>query len=124
MRQCTLEVDGCISSTSYPSSYPDDDSCSIHVPAGNTDAIHVVSFDTESSDKLRVNDVDYSGTSGPDGVVPQGTIGWSSEPWMPVRNRYLVFTVGGGFKIPWLRGRLDQPPRLENLPARDAGGIM
>ena len=79
---------------------------------------------TPRADKLRVNDVDYSGTSGPDGVVPQGTIGWSSEPWMPVRNRYLVFTVGGGFKIPWLRGRLDQPPRLENLPARDAGGIM
>ncbi|CAE7281673.1 Lztr1, partial [Symbiodinium sp. CCMP2456] len=77
--QCTLDADGCISSPSYPSSYPDDDSCTIHVPAGNTDAIQVVSFDTESSDKLRVNSIDYSGTAGPDGVVPQGTIGWSSD---------------------------------------------
>ena len=52
------------------------------MPTWNTDAIQVVSFDTESSDKLRVDDIDYSGTSGPDGVVPEGTIGWSSEPWM------------------------------------------
>ncbi|CAE7218497.1 unnamed protein product, partial [Symbiodinium necroappetens] len=78
--QCTLEADGCISSPSYPRSYPDDSSCSIHVPTGNTDAIQVVSFQTESGyDKLRVNDLDYSGTSGPYGVVPQGTIGWSSD---------------------------------------------
>ena len=37
----------------------------------------VMSFSTEEDfDELVVNGVYYSGSAGPDGVVPQGTIRW------------------------------------------------
>ena len=37
-------------------------------------------FRTESGyDKLTVNDVEHSGSSGPDGITPAGTIVWSSD---------------------------------------------
>ena len=37
-------------------------------------------FDTESGfDKLTVNGVEYSGSNGPQGVIPHGEITWSSE---------------------------------------------
>ena len=79
VRSCVLEGDGCIASTSYPSNYPDDDSCTIQVDSGNTRPIRVDVFDTESGwDKLVVNGVEYDGTSGPDGVVPTSNIQWTS----------------------------------------------
>ena len=36
-------------------------------------------FSTEVGDTLRVNGADYSGTQGPQGVVPEGSILWSSD---------------------------------------------
>lgn len=48
---------------------------------GNQKTITVVDFQTEKSyDILEVNGQSYSGSSGPEGVVPAGTMKWDSAP--------------------------------------------
>ena len=48
---------------------------------GNQKTIIVRDFQTEESyDILEVNGVSYSGSDGPGGVVPIGTIKWESAP--------------------------------------------
>ena len=51
--------------------------------ANNTLPISVIAFDTEAEyDELVVNGVAYSGSRGPNGIVPTGAITWSSDPWL------------------------------------------
>ncbi|CAE7280339.1 unnamed protein product, partial [Symbiodinium sp. CCMP2592] len=69
----------CITTTGFPRSfYQSYEQCSIEVAENNTMPIQVLAFKTGSEDKLMVNGQSYSGTHGPDDVVPQGIVEWSS----------------------------------------------
>ena len=73
-------IDDCFRSPNYPSHYGDSQSCTITVHSGGILAVNA--FNTESRfDKLTVNGVVYSGSSGPSGVsVSAGaTITWLSD---------------------------------------------
>ena len=56
--------------------------------------IEVVAFSTDHNE-LRVNDVGYSGTKGPQAVVPRGSIFWSADAqsalvaWVPSESESL-----------------------------------
>lgn len=79
---CTVDEEACALSPNYPGTYNNEQSCELHVLGvpGTVPAIRVVSFDTESFfDKLTVNGFVFSGTTGPQGVVPSGSIDWSSD---------------------------------------------
>ena len=53
----------------------------------------VVDFNTEEyNDVLSVNDVRYSGSVGPEGVVPTGQLTWQSDPGMPRVWRFAVLS--------------------------------
>ena len=77
----TCATDGrCIQSPLYPSPYPNSQGCEIDVRDGNTEAFTVTFFETEDGwDHLMVNSVLYSGSTGPDGQVPQGRVSWAPD---------------------------------------------
>ena len=81
-RSCRVDG-GCISSTNFPSSYPNDDECNLQAPPLDPQhplAMEVVSFSTEQGyDFLTVNGVLYSGNVGPQSIVPEGTISWRAD---------------------------------------------
>jgi len=90
---CSLaDGDDCVQSPSYPGSYSDDVKCVIntnHIFFASK-AINVASFNTEAQyDKLQVNGVSYTGTTGPSGIKPVGSITWSADNSV----------VKGGWKI-------------------------
>ena len=77
---CTVNG-ACVRSPNYPSDYGNSQSCTItpESPAVGW-LLSATAFDTESNwDQLRVNGVDYSGTTGPMGVVLSGAFTWSSD---------------------------------------------
>ncbi|CAE7412619.1 unnamed protein product, partial [Symbiodinium natans] len=82
-RSCSMDPDGCISSTGYQDiggQYPDNDACTIAVASDNMQAIDVVAFSTEAGkDRLLVNGVAYDGSTGPVDIVPTADITWSSD---------------------------------------------
>lgn len=79
LRACRVDSDGCLQSPRYPSSYRNSQNCEVTVADGNSKSINVKAFDTETGyDILEVNGRQYSGTAGPNDVVPSGTITWSS----------------------------------------------
>ncbi|CAE7553092.1 unnamed protein product [Symbiodinium natans] len=76
---CVVEGD-CVASSNYPTTYPDNDRCVIEVVPNNTRAIDVINFLTEESfDSLIINGLAYSGSNGPQGVVPQEALQWISD---------------------------------------------
>mmetsp|Transcript_81859 Transcript_81859/g.226869 ORF Transcript_81859/g.226869 Transcript_81859/m.226869 type:complete len:1040 (+) Transcript_81859:105-3224(+) len=100
---CALSEPGCVSSPNYPQRYGNDESCTINVTEGNTLPLRIADFITEwQLDALTVNNKAYSGMEGPDGVVPNGQILWSSDA--SVRSR--------GWKL-----CLMQPPAEETTAA-------
>jgi hypothetical protein len=77
--QCTLDGT-CVQSASYPQNYGANQKCTVEIDEANAAPIVVETFDVESYyDYLTVNGNTYSGTSGPDGVTPTGSITWSSD---------------------------------------------
>merc|ERR1712070_1230912 len=81
---CLLDADGCVNSPNYPSRYANGQSCDIRANPAQAAPIAVEAFDTEANfDKLVVNEIPYSGNlgrqGGPHGVIPSGTIEWSSD---------------------------------------------
>ncbi|CAE7035379.1 unnamed protein product [Symbiodinium natans] len=77
---CRIDSDGCATSPRYPSRYTNNRDCEIEVAAGNTKAIMVAHFSTEARyDFLEVNDISFSGQIGPENVVPEGVIKWTSD---------------------------------------------
>lgn len=79
LRACRVDSDGCLQGPRYPSSYRNSQNCEVTVADGNSKSINVKAFDTETGyDILEVNGRQYSGTAGPNDVVPSGTITWSS----------------------------------------------
>ncbi|CAK9017507.1 unnamed protein product [Durusdinium trenchii] len=77
---CQVDDEGCLHSPRYPSNYRNNQNCEIDVAEGNAKSIVVAAFKTEAGyDLLEVNGEEYSGTSGPDNVIPTGTIRWSTD---------------------------------------------
>jgi len=77
--QCTL-FGSCVQSANYPQNYGANEECTIEIDEANAAPIIVESFQTQrNADYLIVNGVHYSGRSGPHGVVPTGSITWSSN---------------------------------------------
>uniref|UniRef100_A0A7S1S1Z8 CUB domain-containing protein n=1 Tax=Alexandrium catenella TaxID=2925 RepID=A0A7S1S1Z8_ALECA len=80
---CRVDSNGCATSTNYPAGYPDNDKCVIKVSEGATTPLHMEDFSTELQyDSLTVNGASYSGTMGPEGVVPSGNIVWEADSVM------------------------------------------
>ena len=87
---CSVDDDGCVVSTNFPKEYPNDDTCVIEVLPGERKSLEVLAFSTEAGrDTVSVNGIDFSGTEGPEGMVPVGSILWHSD----ARYRF-----GMGFK--------------------------
>ena len=66
----------------FPDHYPNNDECTFELLQDPTQllAMEVIEFSTEGYfDRLTVNGVSYSGSDGPHGVIPSGTIQWSSD---------------------------------------------
>jgi len=77
---CTKDSNGCISSPNYPKSYGDSEKCIIGVNKDMIKPITAAAFSTEwGYDLLEINGKSYSGTLGPNGVLPLGAIVWSSD---------------------------------------------
>merc|ERR1711904_523998 len=77
---CTMDAVGCIQSPNYPSKYESNERCTITVTESIAVPIVVEKFKTEARyDKLTVDGVEYSGTTGPDGVTPKEVITWYSD---------------------------------------------
>ena len=77
---CSVGDDGCIVSTNFPNEYPNDDTCIIEVEPGEGKSLEVLAFSTEAGrDTVQVNGIDFSGTEGPEGLVPAGSILWRSD---------------------------------------------
>jgi len=70
----------CARSPNYPEEYGNDEECTIVVDSNAVGPIEVEHFDVEQGyDTLTVNAQVYTGSSGPAGVVPSGTITWRSD---------------------------------------------
>mmetsp|Transcript_17689 Transcript_17689/g.41596 ORF Transcript_17689/g.41596 Transcript_17689/m.41596 type:complete len:108 (+) Transcript_17689:72-395(+) len=71
----------CFKSTNFDNGdCPNNDNCQLWVANWRNFVIDVVYFGTELGyDKLTVNGVDYSGTSGPQGLIPKDVISWTSD---------------------------------------------
>ncbi|CAE7215002.1 unnamed protein product [Symbiodinium sp. CCMP2592] len=78
---CKMDRNGCIHTVGYRrTKYPENDFCDIKVRENNYLPIYEKVFRTKAQHGiLTVNGLRYSGWSGPDGVVPQGTIQWRSD---------------------------------------------
>jgi len=75
-----MDDNGCAMSPNYPSLYGNDESCTIRVDIAAIGPLNVESFQTEHHyDKLKLNGRSYSGSQGPNNVVPSGDITWSSD---------------------------------------------
>jgi len=77
--QCPKQADGCYTNPGGHVGYGNRQECAIKWTPGQK--IHVRSFETEENyDFLSIDGVYYSGTNGPQGVVPsRGNIKWSSD---------------------------------------------
>ena len=63
----------------YPEPYGENEECVIRVDSGNTKFIKMMDFETDAGDVLIVNGVNYSGYTGPSGVIPTGDIIWRTD---------------------------------------------
>lgn len=77
---CTIDGDFCAQSPNYPREYGKNEACTIAVDISRAVPVEVRSFSTEDGyDVLKVNDIEYQGSVGPEGVVPSRNIEWSSD---------------------------------------------
>jgi hypothetical protein len=91
---CTIGSDNCLKSTNYDSDYNLDEECVIQVNQdqweGKSYAINQQDFNIENNwDFMYVNGDSYTGTTGPDGVVPSGTITFTSDYIYPAKGFHL-----------------------------------
>jgi hypothetical protein len=77
---CTVDELGCAMSPNYPETYNTSASCTIDVKSGNELLIKLEDFVVEARmDSMTVNGITYGGVYGPDGVLPTGSIFWTSD---------------------------------------------
>jgi len=76
---CTVDKVGCLLSPGYPEAYRGDH-CVVGVNASNAGPISVKRFNTETDyNVLTLNGDDFSGTRGPEGVIPSGLLEWRAD---------------------------------------------
>jgi len=76
---CVIDDDCCLQSESFPGPYGNDQTCTIQVGSA-PGTITVESFQTEIGyDFLTVNGESFDGESGPENLIPKGTISWKSD---------------------------------------------
>mmetsp|Transcript_4132 Transcript_4132/g.4623 ORF Transcript_4132/g.4623 Transcript_4132/m.4623 type:complete len:121 (-) Transcript_4132:381-743(-) len=79
---CLVDQHGCVSSPGFANgnTYKNGDKCRIAVNTAVATPLRVESFSTEFSyDKLTVNCHEYSGSTGPSGVIPVSSITWVTD---------------------------------------------
>lgn len=108
--QCEIKG-GCVTSPSFPLSYPNDQTCEIRVNeaffASNVLSVANNDFDTEASwDYLTINWQKFDGRRSPDGKSPTGTIFWKADGsvartgWrLCTRPKVVLPVVSGAFSI-------------------------
>lgn len=78
---CSVDKAGCALSPDWPKGYGNAESCSIRVKTETVGPLFVEGFGTENGlDILTVNGIRYSGSKGPDGVIPYEDITWHADP--------------------------------------------
>ncbi|CAJ1461092.1 unnamed protein product [Effrenium voratum] len=78
--KCTLDAENCILSPNFPEEYGTSETCKIAVNTSAAVPIQVANFSTELRfDSLMFDCKYFSGDRGPEGLVPQGAIAWSSD---------------------------------------------
>lgn len=79
--QCTIDERGCARSPNYPENYGAYQECKIVLEAQTTKRpIYAMSFDTEYGyDVLRMDDLAFSGMTGPQGLIMNSTLHWYSD---------------------------------------------
>ena len=79
-RPCQLDEDGCVTSHNFPRFYGAQEHCSIEIEKSLAGPLNLTDFDTENNhDFLTVNGKAYSGSAGPQGIVPVESIVWRSD---------------------------------------------
>lgn len=97
MGSCVVDAKGCLTSPNYPAFYGTSQGCKVSVIEERATPINAVEFKTEAQyDILAINGKRYSGTDGPRGVTPQGTVVWTSDSMD--RNRGWKLCPG----TPWI----------------------
>lgn len=77
---CTIDEEGCIQSPGFPEGYGNSEACEIAVDVPSAVPIRVMNFSTEQGfDRLVIDCEAFSGTSGPDGVIPTSALSWSTD---------------------------------------------
>lgn len=77
---CTIDEEGCIQSPGFPEGYGNSEACEIAVDVPAAVPIRVMNFSTEQGfDRLVIDCEAFSGTSGPDGVIPTSALSWSTD---------------------------------------------
>jgi len=77
---CTKDSAGCIMSPGYPNNYTANSICVIAVNASAAVPIKVVNFSTEAKFDALITDCQYfSGSKGPDNLVPHTPLFWHSD---------------------------------------------
>ena len=110
-RSCTLQSDGCISSSGYPNSYPNNDFCNIQVSTGNRKSLQVLAFNVEAYHDRLVVDGFHIVESVFDDIVPQDSLQWTSVPRLPSSSMSLcnvIFCVTSLSKC-WNRREMHKP---------------
>jgi len=86
---CVIDDNCCLQNENFPSPYSSDQTCTIQV-GSSPGTISVESFQTELGyDLLTVNGEGFDGESGPENIIPKGTITWKSDE----------LVVAKGFKL-------------------------
>ncbi|CAJ1356837.1 unnamed protein product [Effrenium voratum] len=79
-RPCAIDDEGCVMSHSFPRYYGAQEHCRLEIEEALAGPLRVTDFNTERRhDFLTINGKAYSGTEGPQGVVPHGDIEWRSD---------------------------------------------
>lgn len=77
---CKMDDHGCITSGNYPKNYGSKEQCQIIVKPELAKPIQVVDFHTEATyDAIKINGKSFSGSRGPNGIVPSSTIFWGTD---------------------------------------------
>ena len=77
---CTIDSSGCLLSPNYPDVYDNNQQCKVAVNPQGAMPLDVMNFSTELGfDKLYVDCKTFSGSIGPDGLVPTSSLFWTSD---------------------------------------------
>jgi len=124
---CSVNKLGCALSPGYPNGYGNGQSCSIKVNTDTVGRLVVDGFGTENGfDVLTVNGIRYSGSRGPEGVIPYEDMTWHADPALGGQG----WKICSGKKLPLRQKRFAPHPttwfevRQGNCTTTSNGCIM